>query len=202
MNPREQILKVLKQRKKENFPLPKIKSINLPQNFDLVEKFKIEFESVGGIFIKSKFEKVFDEVSRIVNDEEIDKIFIESFKNELDDALKNLPVKQIITQPHSTKQIADVDASITGCDFLIAETGTIVLKHNPNRFKSGALLPRIHIVIASEKQIFRTLEEVFAQTGGKFDSLLLITGPSRTADIEKVIVKGVHGPQKVYLILT
>ncbi len=202
MNAREQIFKVLKQRKKENLPLPEIKTINSLQNFDLVEKFKIEFESVGGIFIKSKFEKVFDEVSKIINDEKIDKIFIESFKNELDDILKNLPVKQIITQPHSTKQIADVDASITGCDFLIAETGTIVLKHSSNRFKSGVLLPRIHIVIANERQILRGLEEIFAQTDEKFDSLLLITGPSRTADIEKVIVKGVHGPQKVYLILT
>lgn len=201
MSAREQIFKVLKAWKKANFPLPEIKSGDAFEKFDLVAKFKIEFESVGGIFIKSKFEKVFDEVSKIINDEKIDKIFIESFGNELDDFLKNLPVKQIITQPHSAKQIAEVDASITGCDFLIAETGTIVLKHTLNRFKSSALLPRVHIVVANEGQIFGTLEEVFAQIDEKFDSLLLITGPSRTADIEKVIVRGVHGPQKVYLIL-
>lgn len=202
MNTREQIFKVLKQRKKENFPLPEFKPTSLFQKFDLVEKFKVEFESVGGIFIKSKFEKVFDEVLNIINTEKIDKIFIDNLGNELDNTLKNLPVKQIITKPHSAKQISDIDASITSCDFLIAETGTIVLKYSSSRFKSAALLPRIHIVIANEKQIFGTLEEVFAQIGREFDSILLITGPSRTADIEKVIVKGVHGPQKVYLILT
>ncbi len=202
MNARDQIFKVLKGRKKENFPLPEIKSISAFQKFDLVEKFKVEFESVGGIFVGSKFEKVFDDVSKIINDEKIDKIFIENFGNELDNLFKNLPAKRIMTQPHSVKQIAEIDASITGCDFLIAETGTIVLKHTSNRFKSGALLPRVHIVIANEGQILGTLEEIFYQIDEKFDSLLFITGPSRTADIEKVIVKGVHGPQKVYLILT
>jgi L-lactate dehydrogenase complex protein LldG len=202
MNTRDQIFKALKGRKKKNFSLPEIKSISAFQKFDLVQKLKIEFESAGGIFIRSKFEKVFDEVSKIINDEKIDKIFIESFDNELDNLLKNLPAKQIMIQPHSVKQIAEVDASITGCDFLIAETGTIVLKHTSNRFKSGALLPRVHIVIANEGQIFGTLEEVFSRIDEKFDSLLFITGPSRTADIEKVIVRGVHGPQKVYLILT
>jgi len=201
MKARDQIIKLIKQNEGRETTLPEISIKSISSGVDLVEKFKFEFERAGGIFIRTKLVGIFDEVSKILQDEKVDKIFIENFGNELDDIFKSLPVKQIIMQPHSKEQIAQVDASITGCDFLIAETGTIAFIHRENRFKSGALLPRLHIVIANEGQIYETLGEVLVHTGGKFDSILLITGPSRTADIEKVIVQGVHGPQKVYLIL-
>lgn len=168
---------------------------------EIVERFKFEFERVGGIFIKTSREKVFNDISNIITVENVNRVFIEKFGNEIDKILKNLPVGQIITQPHSVEQLAQVDASITGCDFLIVETGTIVFIHRENRFKSSLLLPRIHIVIADVGKFCPTFEELFTKIGGRFDSILMVTGPSRTADIEKVIVLGVHGPQKVYLLL-
>lgn len=168
---------------------------------DVIERFKSEFERVGGIFIKTIPQKLLDEISSIVTAENITQVFVEKFGNEIDNILKNLPVTQIITQPHSIKQLAQIDASITGCDFLVAETGTIVFIHNENRFKSSILLPRIHIIIANIEKFCSTFEELFMKTGGSFDSIFMVTGPSRTADIEKVIVLGVHGPQKVYLLL-
>lgn len=200
MNSREQILKLLKQNQTNKTPLPKIDTTAL-LDVDLVEKFKFEFERVGGIFIKTAFNRIFDEISKIITTENLRKIYAENFDNEINTIIKNLQVDEIITQPHSYRQISIVDASITSCDFLIAETGTIVFIHRDEKFKSAVLLPRVHIIIAKEKQIVGTLEEVFSISGGNFDSIFLITGPSRTADIEKVIVQGVHGPQKVYLII-
>ncbi len=168
---------------------------------DLIERFKFEFERVGGIFIETTPQEIFNNISSIITAENITRVFIEKFENEIDDILKNLSVTQIITQPHSIEQLAQIDASITGCDFLVAETGTIVFIHKENMFKSSILLPRIHIIIANREKICSTFEELFAKTEGNFDSIFMVTGPSRTADIEKVIVPGVHGPQKVYLLL-
>lgn len=200
MKARDLIIKIAKQSQSNTLPLPEIEIKAIPTDYTLVQKFKFEFERVGGIFISTEFEKIFDEISKIIHAENIEKIFVEKFENEIDNIMKNLPVRELITQPHSEKQIAQVDASITKCDFLIAETGTIVFIHSDTRFKSAALLPRVHIVIANKEQIYRTLGDVFANIKN-FDSILLITGPSRTADIEKVIVQGVHGPQKVYLLI-
>ncbi len=201
MKTKDLIIKLAKQSQTNKTPLPEIEVKSVLSGSALVERFKFEFERVGGVFIRTKFEKIFDDISKITRDENIERIFVEKFGNELDDIFKNLPVNEIITQSHSKEQIAQVDASITGCDFLIAETGTIVFIHSANKFKSGVLLPKVHIVIANEKQICETLGDVFTNVKGNFDSILLITGPSRTADIEKVIVQGVHGPQKVYLLL-
>ncbi len=200
MNSREQILKLLKLHQTNKTPLPKIEA-TASLDADLVEKFKFEFERVGGIFIKTTIDEISDTLSKIVAEKNLRKIYAENFDNEINTIIKNLQVDEIITQPHSYRQISIVDASITSSDFLIAETGTIAFIHRDEKFKSAVLLPRIHIVIAREEQIVGTLEEVFSIVGGNFDSIFLITGPSRTADIEKVIVRGVHGPQEVYIIL-
>lgn len=169
---------------------------------NLIDKFKLEFERVDGILIKTTPEKIHDELCRIISLENIRKVFLEEgFEQEVDNAIKSLRVDLLTTQLCSKEQLAEIDASITACDFLIAETGTIALIHEKNRLKSSLLLPKIHIVIANENKIIPDFGELFAQIGKDFDSILLITGPSRTADIEKVIVKGVHGPQKLYLLL-
>lgn len=198
---REHIIHFLKQFQKGKTQLPEIKVGETVDKNNLVKKFKFEFERAGGVFIKTTPEKIYDDLSKIIFSENARKIFAESFERGIDDIIKSLQADQIITQPHSEKHLSEVDVSITGCDFLVAETGTIVFIHNEKRFKSSLLLPRIHIVIAQENKICPTFEELFAQVGGNFDSILLITGPSRTADIEKVIVQGVHGPQKIYLLL-
>ncbi len=200
MNSREQIIKLLKARQTNKTPLPELKTTPLA-DADLVEKFKFEFERAGGILIKASFDEIFDALSKIITMENLRKIYAENFDDEINSIIKNLQIDEIITQPHSHRQISLVDASITSCDFLIAETGTIVFIHRDEKFKSSVLLPRVHIIIARNEQIVGTLGEVFSLIGKNFDSIFLITGPSRTADIEKVIVRGVHGPQKVYLIL-
>ncbi|MCS7228603.1 MAG: lactate utilization protein [Candidatus Kryptonium sp.] len=199
---RKQIIQTLKTYQINKTPLPEIETDQTPASSESVERFKFEFERVGGNLIEAKPKEIYKKLSEIISSENIQKIFAENFEKSIDEKIKDLQVSQIITQPHSEKQLADVDASITGCDFLIAETGTIVFIHRENKFKSAVLLPRIHIVIANKTQIISTFEELVKRIDGNFDSIFLITGPSRTADIEKVLVRGVHGPQKVYIILT
>ncbi|MEN3037595.1 MAG: lactate utilization protein [Candidatus Kryptonium sp.] len=199
---REQIIQTLKTYQINKTQLPEIETDQIFTLSESVKRFKFEFERAGGNLIEARPEEIHEVLSGIVSSENIRRIFAETFEKDINEKIKDLQVDQIITQPHLEKQLADIDASITGCDFLIAETGTIVFIHKENKFKSAVLLPRIHIVIANRSQIIPTLEELFKRIGGNFDSIFLITGPSRTADIEKVLVRGVHGPQKVYLILT
>jgi L-lactate utilization protein LutC len=95
------------------------------------------------------------------------------------------------------------DVGITGADHLIAETGTVALETRPGQPRAVSLLPPIHIVVAQREQIVPDLFDLFAQRAkeGLPACLSLITGPSKTGDIELKLVTGVHGPGEIHLVL-
>lgn len=99
----------------------------------------------------------------------------------------------------NSRQLAQADLSITGADFLIAESGTVLMT-SAGSSRQISLLPTAHLVLATPDQIYPDLGAVFQQLGtapeeGRLPgALTMITGPSRTADIEKVLIKGAHGP--------
>lgn len=105
---------------------------------------------------------------------------------------------EIIPHTADKQTMARADLGITEADFLLPETGTIGLLSSDDKPRSVSLLPRVHLVIARRSQLCADLHHVFAQA--KLENyLVLITGPSRTADIEMVVTIGVHGPQAYYL---
>jgi L-lactate dehydrogenase complex protein LldG len=98
------------------------------------------------------------------------------------------------------------EAGISGVDYLIAETGSLVLLSRPEQPRSLSLLPPIHIAVARRDQILPDLFDLFAsrlwgERGGLPSCLSLITGPSKTGDIELRLVTGVHGPGEVHVVL-
>jgi L-lactate utilization protein LutC len=99
------------------------------------------------------------------------------------------------------------DIGISGAEYLIAETGTIVMASQRSEPRSLSLLPPIHIVIAERRQLLPDLFDLFSvYDGQKLDGVLpsclsLITGPSKTGDIELRLVTGVHGPGELHVIL-
>jgi L-lactate utilization protein LutC len=97
------------------------------------------------------------------------------------------------------------DVGISGADYLIAETGTVVLGSRPEAPRSLSLLPPVHIVVAERGQIIPDLFDLFEAVGRDEDGLpaglTLITGPSKTGDIELRLVTGVHGPGEVHVVL-
>lgn len=105
------------------------------------------------------------------------------------------------------KKLETADLGITGVDYAVAETGTCV------QFSSGAvsrllsLLPPVYVAIVRRDQILPSLDELFLMRRRdyhekKFESsMTLISGPSRSADIENVLVTGVHGPGEVHMII-
>jgi len=101
---------------------------------------------------------------------------------------------------------ADDLVGVTDCFCAIGETGTLLLLSSPVTPKLHALLPETHVCIVSRSRIVATMEDAFAllrnERGQLPRSTFLVSGPSRTADIEQTIVIGAHGPYRVHVILT
>ena len=99
------------------------------------------------------------------------------------------------------------DLGVTGVDYAIAETGTCVIIPRRGVSRLVSLLPPVHVAIVERGQVLPSLDELFTLRRddfirGDFGSYMnLITGPSRTADIEYTIVTGVHGPGEVHMVL-
>ncbi|HXB91533.1 MAG TPA: lactate utilization protein [Puia sp.] len=106
-------------------------------------------------------------------------------------------------------ELADCDAAITGCELLIARTGSIVLSTgaaNPSGGRTVSVYAPVHICIAYTDQLAYDIKDglllLKSRYQDHFPSLVTFaTGPSRTADIEKTLVVGVHGPKEVFLFL-
>jgi L-lactate dehydrogenase complex protein LldG len=101
--------------------------------------------------------------------------------------------------------IIHCDAAITGCEAMVARTGSIVLSAK-NSGRIPSVYTPIHICIAYTSQLVYDLKDAIPKLLQKYNGQLpslvsLATGPSRTADIEKTLVVGVHGPKEVYLFL-
>ena len=102
--------------------------------------------------------------------------------------------------------LASCSASITGCELLISRTGSILMSSAQKSGRTASVYAPIHICIAYSNQLVYDIEEglqtLKEKYSDKFPSLVtLATGPSRTADIEKTLVVGIHGPKEVYLFL-
>lgn len=102
--------------------------------------------------------------------------------------------------------LANCDVSITGCEYLVARTGSIVMSAAQQSGRNTSVYAPIHICIAYTNQLVYDVKDALngikEKYGNKIPSLITFaTGPSRTADIEKTLVVGVHGPKEVYLFL-
>lgn len=106
----------------------------------------------------------------------------------------------------STTSLADCDASITTCESLVARTGSIVLSSASQSGRTVSVYAPVHICIAFTRQLVYDVKDALLAAKEKYGTALpslisFASGPSRTADIEKTLVTGVHGPKEVYLFL-
>ena len=100
--------------------------------------------------------------------------------------------------------IASLGVGLTGAQAAIAESGSIVLTSGPGRGRLSSLLTPLHIAILRRERIVRNLGELFEKypelpTLGS--NCVIVTGPSRTADIEMTLSRGVHGPREIHVIV-
>lgn len=134
----------------------------------------------------------------------------------VDDALRGLglTITSIIQNDATPRRalrevIRRADIGITGADYALAETGSIIVMPRRGLSRLVSLVPPVHIALVRPEEVLESLDDLFLlrrleyhQRGGEMGSYLnFITGPSRTADIEMTIVEGVHGPKEVHMVL-
>ena len=98
------------------------------------------------------------------------------------------------------------DVGITTCDALVAQTGTLVVTSRSSGGRALSVLPPHHLVIARRDQLVPDLPAAFEliqkRYGADYPSMIsLVTGPSRTGDIERILVLGAHGPKKLTVVM-
>jgi len=112
------------------------------------------------------------------------------------------------------EQAARAQIGVTGADFVLGETGTLILLSGSGRPRSTSLLPDVHVAVFGRDRLLETLEQVgimlealhvdpdhAAMSGAMSGAMInFITGPSRTADIELTLTRGVHGPKEVHAV--
>lgn len=106
-------------------------------------------------------------------------------------------------------RLANVDLGVTGCDCLVACTGSVVLTTQTGFGRALSVLPPAHLVVARRSQLVthlsdacRLLQSHYGRAMAGWPSMMtIITGASRTADIEKILVLGAHGPKKLFVLL-
>jgi len=99
---------------------------------------------------------------------------------------------------------AAAEIGITSADYALAATGTFVMLASPREARLISLLPPVHIAIIPRSRMLANLDELLSilpKPAEQTSSMVLITGPSRTADIEQILVRGVHGPGEIYAVI-
>lgn len=134
----------------------------------------------------------------------------------VDSALTNLGAKvTVVLRDDETprevlrEEIRQSGVGITGADYALAETGSLIILPRKGLSRLVSLVPPVHIALVRAQDLLDTLDDLFLlrrleyhQRGGEMGSYLnFITGPSRTADIEMTIVEGVHGPKEVHMVI-
>jgi L-lactate dehydrogenase complex protein LldG len=123
-----------------------------------------------------------------------------------DEKLSEVLLKAGVKFSADAAGIAFHKTTITTCECLIARTGSIMVSSMQSSGRRASVAPDVHIVVAYTSQLVDDIKDGFQflkeKYGDKQPSMVsMITGPSRTADIEKTLVLGAHGPKEIYLFL-
>jgi len=168
----------------------------------LLELLNKRLTEVGGkLFIVDNIEEFLLELKKIKEENKIKRLV--SFNKNIVD--KMLSVNVLIDS--TEEELLRSDASITLCDYVAARTGTILVSGYSVLSRRIISYPDIHIVYAHISQLVydmsEALEKFYKANKDKFPSFVsFITGASKTADIEKTLIMGAHGPKKIYIFLS
>lgn len=163
-------------------------------------KFAEEFSKLQGKFIFcSSREELADNLQSLVENKEWAHVHCKT------------PALEQILRPFNPAYLnvgdmGQMDAAITDCELLVARTGSIVMSAAQPSGRSLPVYAPVHLVVAFAHQLVFDVKDGIQRLKEKYQGNLpsmisFATGPSRTADIEKTLVVGVHGPKEVYVFL-
>jgi len=172
-----------------------------PLNESLSLEFKTNLELIGGqvILCQSKSE-IADQVKQICKEKDQNKIFCTDPK-----------IQEILSGSigidSDENSFSGLNIGVTGCELLVAHLGSVLVSSAQISGRRLNVFPETHIVLADQSQLTdyldRALEKLQNKYKNELPSLISnITGPSRTADIEKTLVMGMHGPKSLIVIIS
>ena len=175
--------------------------IYLPLNESLKHEFKTNLELIGGqvIFCASK-SAIASQVKLICQEKNQDHLYC------IDPLLQSI-LKDTVEIVSDKNSFVQLNIGITGCEYLVAHLGSVMISAAQISGRRLNVFPETHIVIAHTSQLTDfldlALEKIQIKYKNKLPSLISnITGPSRTADIEKTLVMGMHGPKSLIVIIS
>ena len=203
---KEKVLKHVREAliSKPEQPFPKI-DLEKPVFSEMEESLDINFAQeltkTGGLFIYCESEEeVINDLKILMQERHWEQIFA------LEPSIVNLLTKGQINCTYDHVQLSDAKVAMTRCEFLVARLGSIMVSTGQVAGRQIFVNPEIHIVLAYSSQLVGDLKDALLKLKKKYDPKIpsmvtLITGPSRTADIEKTLVMGAHGPKELYVFL-
>ena len=169
---------------------------------DFLSCFKSELEAISGkCIICNNKKELFEQLKDYLVENNIPTLFCRDKEIKKELRAYNIP------QTDSQEEFTLMQAGITSCEYLIARTGSLIVSSAGDSGRQMIPFPPIHIVIADTKQLVDYPEEALKSIKNRYEdslpsSITIITGPSRTADIEKTLVLGAHGPKELVVFLS
>jgi len=202
---KEKLLKKIRKAllEKRDNPYPNLEDLPLfAQNDDLPEAlFAEQFTAISGQFVFCEDEVQFIEnLLELADDRKWRKIYC--WEPPLQDLLTRFDYPFFETD----KDFEQADVGFTLCEALIARNGSILLSNANMAGRRLSIYPPVHVVLAYTSQMVIDLKDGFKLIKNKYGNDLPsmisnVTGPSRTADIEKTLVLGAHGPKELFVFL-
>lgn len=179
---------------------------------ELIAQFKSELEKINGeCFVASNYEDAAKINSSIIKQNQYKSAVINNslpLKESilLDSSINIKSVRELAVGEDYKKELAATEVGISYADYLVAKTGSAILIANNDEPRLLSLLPEASIIISEATNLVSDLSEAVKLLKDRnlfvgSNCITIISGPSRTADIEKVLVTGVHGPKKLYVII-
>ncbi len=203
---KEKVLKQVREAliSKTDQPFPKI-DVEKPVFTEMEEppdiNFAQELNAAGGHFVYCESEAEFLEgLKYLIQERKWGSIF--AMEPRMAEILRNGQVNFT----YFPEDLTSAQVGITGCEMLVARLGSVMVSTGQLAGRRVFVFPDIHIVVAYTSQLVTDLKDAFIKFRKKYESRLpsmvtFITGPSRTADIEKTLVVGAHGPKELYVFL-
>ncbi len=203
--PKERMLKQIRKAliEKTDNPYPRLEEQGpiYKQSDDLLEiQFAQEFAKISGqfLFCENK-EQCIEDLLQLTKERNWTNIYVWekalAWLTEKIDGLKN-----------NDLTFEDANVGITTCEALVARTGSVIITNASEAGRRLSIYPHVHVVIAFTSQLCADISDAITllqkKYGEKLPSMISnTTGPSRTADIEKTLVLGAHGPREIFVIL-
>ena len=171
---------------------------------DLIAAFRERFETLGGVLhlaaspseARSVVERLLDGRPAIASNAPL---LAACGITSIPGVVSGVTDREILRQ-----HCATLPAGITSAEYALAATGTLVMLAGPENPRMVSLLPPIHIAVLPAERVLAGIDSLFSllpDPAAVASSMVLITGPSRTGDIEQISIRGVHGPGEIHVVL-